>query len=311
MLKANPEKPLGGEKLIPENELLLLLIKPDIDIEEVKKILDQGVNWEDFQKKVWNHRVAPLVFYNLQKCNLLTQVPETVSKTLNHSYLYTLKNNMSYFAELSKILKMFEEKEIDVIVLKGAAFAEVLYENIGLRYFSDIDLLFKKKDMGKVQEIFFSRGYRPYEAYRPKRYYQDYHFHLPFTKKSGAMEFHFEAHWHLIAPSWPVRINIEEFWGNAIPLTINGFNVKSLSWNHNLLYLSWHNAIDSFRELLGLCDISRILTRFQNQVSYDFLLAEAVKANLKIPVYYSFSLTRKLLGMPKEVNFKPESCVNL
>jgi hypothetical protein len=304
MLKANLNNTSDEEKLPPQDELLLLLIAPEVDIEKVKKLFNQDLNWEDLIKKAWSHRVAPIVFYNLQKFNLLTKGNENVSKTLQNSYFYTLKNNMSYYSELTNILKVIKEEKIEVLVLKGAAFAEILYEKIGLRHFRDIDLLFRKEEVEKVRKIFSAMGYSLDEEFRPKRYYQDYHFHMPYSKKTKNAVFNIELHWDLHAPRGPIRIDIDEFWLKAIPITINGSNVKSLSWNHNLLYLSWHNANDSFRELLGLCDMAKILHRFKTEVSYDLILEEALRTNLKIPVYYSFLLTQKLFGIPKELELK-------
>jgi hypothetical protein len=50
--------------------------------------------------------------------------------------------------------------------------------------------------------------------------------------------------------------------------------------------------------------MARILHRFKKEVSYDFILEEAIRTNLKIPVYYSFLLTQKLFGIPEELELK-------
>jgi hypothetical protein len=50
--------------------------------------------------------------------------------------------------------------------------------------------------------------------------------------------------------------------------------------------------------------MARILHRFKTEVSYDLILEEALRTNLKIPVYYSFLLTQKLFGIPAELELR-------
>jgi hypothetical protein len=67
--------------------------------------------------------------------------------------LYSALRNMRRCHELSKVLRILQNDGIPVIVLKGAALAEVVYGNIALRSMSDVDLLVKKgsiKSRGKT-----------------------------------------------------------------------------------------------------------------------------------------------------------------
>jgi hypothetical protein len=305
MLEANPPKIPEEGKITPQDELLLLLISPEIDVRRIGNLFKYKIDWEIFLQIALNHRVAPLVFYHLQALSLLTEIPPNIAKVLHNSYLHTLKRNIDYYSELTNILRALKREEpIDVILLKGPAFAETVYGNIGARGFNDIDLLLRNEDIERAQTILSASGYSLNTGFRPERYYHEYHFHLPYSRKTKEAVFNIELHWNLYAPRWPIRINMEGFWLEAIPLTINDTHLKSLSWNHNLLYLSWHNAISSFRELLGLCDMARIIYRFETEVSYDFILDEAVRTNLKIPVYYSFYLIQKLFGIPADIDIK-------
>jgi hypothetical protein len=69
---------------------------------------------------------------------------------------------MLFYQELQTVLKTFKFRAagIDVIVLKGAFLAELVYRNIGLRAIGDIDLLVKKEDLGKVKRVLIQLGYQ-------------------------------------------------------------------------------------------------------------------------------------------------------
>jgi len=62
---------------------------------------------------------------------------------------------MKVYAQLRKVLQVFCQEKVPVIVLKGALLAELVYQHIGLRTMDDVDLLVSKQDLGKA-ELFSS-----------------------------------------------------------------------------------------------------------------------------------------------------------
>ena len=50
---------------------------------------------------------------------------------------------------------------LPVVVLKGAALAELVYQHIGLRTMADVDLLVEKKNLDKAGSILERLGYCP------------------------------------------------------------------------------------------------------------------------------------------------------
>jgi hypothetical protein len=58
-----------------------------------------------------------------------------------------------------KITEALRNKGIQPVALKGIYLAEHLYPKIGLRQFSDIDLLFRIEDAEKALEVFTRLGF--------------------------------------------------------------------------------------------------------------------------------------------------------
>ena len=79
------------------------------------------------------HGVAPLLYRTLSRLDDASAVPREVIKTLRTAYYNNIARNMLLYQELQTVLKRFNFKAagIDVIVLKGAFLAEIVYETIG------------------------------------------------------------------------------------------------------------------------------------------------------------------------------------
>ena len=65
--------------------------------------------------------------------------------------------NILIYEEFKEILSAFKNKGIDIIVLKGAAFAETIYSHIGQRRMADIDLLLRKQDLAEADKELVER----------------------------------------------------------------------------------------------------------------------------------------------------------
>ena len=117
-------------------------------------------NWQTLIAEAGRHRVAPLLHQKIKKAGGRSMVPGDVVEKLKKQYLANASRNTILFHQLDIIVSNLNEKNIPVILLKGAHLAEFVYKDISLRPMSDIDILVKKEDLAKVVKIAFSEGYR-------------------------------------------------------------------------------------------------------------------------------------------------------
>ena len=114
---------------------------------------------------------------------------------------------MLLYNELQTVLKTFNAAGIDVIVLKGAFLAELVYENIGRRAMGDIDLLVKKEDLEKVKQELIQLGYQALPTRWGERLNE-------LWETAWAEERHFtkvnnvdiDVHWYIQEPISPFQI---------------------------------------------------------------------------------------------------------
>ena len=224
-------------------------------------------------------------------------------------YYGVLSRNMIQYKELDSILKELFKHNIKVIVLKGAALATTLYGNIGLRPFSDIDILVKKEDLGIVQKKIIELGYivdpqlkSPIKKGLPvERYYMKYHPHLPpFYKRTEHSNFErrggifLEVHWALTAEMLPFNIDIKNVWERANESEIAENNVLVMSNEDSLIHMCVHIARHRFSaKLREYTDISELCL---SGIDWDYVARNVMENNIKNPVYWSLYLTKLILN---------------
>ena len=136
-------------ELSPERRFLLACARANSSAEELQRIAQElsrpELDWNYLTAAACAHGVAPLIYHNLHRSRATRVLPPRATETLRNSYYGNAARNSFLYGELSNVLNAFREKQIEVIVLKGAALAETVYPNRALRPMSDIDLLVKRE----------------------------------------------------------------------------------------------------------------------------------------------------------------------
>ena len=87
--------------------------------------------------------MGPLLWRHLTQTEM--SIPKQTARQLYGVYVRYRDRNRIMLDELTRIVQALEEANIDVLVLKGPALISMLYEDIGLRPLSDLDLLVRKR----------------------------------------------------------------------------------------------------------------------------------------------------------------------
>lgn len=260
--------------------------------------------WEVLLDLAAKHGVGPLLYHHF-KTN--TQIPKSVLFGLRRTYHRNALKNAQYYQELSEILKQLQD--IEIIVLKGAYLAKTVYQFDTLRVIGDIDLLVKKADLAKAEQILLDMGYGPTERPSIKEQCANKHHLLLFTKKGA---FPIEIHWALTNPTRPLKITFDEaLWQHASPFTVTNIQVLSLSPEDLLLHLCFHLAYaNKFFGIRFLCDIDKTIDFFRDEIDWDLLFSRARQWDAEKLVYITLYLAKDWLAVevPEKVlaRFKPD-----
>ncbi|RCV62717.1 putative nucleotidyltransferase [Methanophagales archaeon] len=266
-------------------------------IYKLKEALSRRLNWNHILENALQHGIAPLLYHNLSE---MADVPEEVMEHLRMQYNANLARNMLVYNELSNVLNAFEHAGIEVVVLKGAALAETVYQDIGLRPFSDVDLLVRKKDLQRAKKKLVELGYILDEDVSPERYNEDFGCDLYYAGKVNVLEIHWDIMRKTKSDRY-ARIKIEHIWERAVPAKIAGADTRMMSPEDMLLHFCVHLPKHRYNRLIWLCDVLEVIEH--TDIDWGYVLESAKKYRTMAYMYYGLHFTDVLLGcdIPEKV----------
>ncbi|MBU7029485.1 MAG: nucleotidyltransferase family protein [Theionarchaea archaeon] len=290
--------------LSSEDRLLLYCARTAMNEDtasRLKDILNQGLDWEYIVESSTVHCISPLLYWNLRSVEG-KDVPENVIKQLGKKYLETVGKNMVFYYELGRVLRVLKDAGIHVICLKGIFLAEIIYKNIGLRPFNDIDLLIRNEDLQKVQEKLSQLMYRPSDVF-PTEWHMPKWINLCEDQQIGLenpkKKIMLEVHWHIHPRSSLFRVDINIFWENAQPTTIAQYETLVFAPEDLLQHLCLHlhkHTLDSL-QLRWCCDIAEVIKHYK-KINWKYLIRSSRTYRTEKPVVRGLYFVKNYLKVP-------------
>ena len=293
----------------PLDKLLLLCARIDItpgDQEEIKRILGEKIDFELLLQKSYWHRISVLVARTLMLSYFRDLIPAELQTKLKEIRYHNLARNIVLQDELTRILTLFKNENINAIVLKGAALLDSVYKDISLRPMGDLDILIEEKDLLRAEELVLQQGYQ----YRVSQQLQDEtredcrHLANLWHKEKNVM---LEIHHHIVSPGDPYYFDIEGFRVRAQSTTISGSKAPIFSPVDMLLHLTINFLLDrrfqSVKALGQLCDISEIIKHYGDKLDWDLLEKTAKEYRLTPSLHFVLYACEQLFGTPVPHSF--------
>lgn len=313
---------LGGElslwaKSPPEYQLLLCCgrtVLAERHIAAVSKLLDGHLAWPLVLELASWHRLSGLLFHNLRRSEFNNHVPQRVMQDLEEVYYGNFARNMSYQAELGKALTALQAEGIPAIVLKGAALAEAVYQDIGLRPMVDLDIMVHEGHIDRADSVVRGLGFLPRESPDQQKKMRETHRHYPALVSPDQMV-PIEIHRHIVESDSPFHFELAGFWTRARGAAIAGTQALVLAPEDQLTHLCLNCFLDrkyrSSGALGQLCDISETILHNWDTVDWDLFNYEAHQHNLAGPIYCTLFTVKELTGTAPPGNvlkdLEPES----
>jgi hypothetical protein len=213
---------------------------------------------------------------------------------------------------LKQVAEAFESEGVSVIPLKGAAYLETLYGDIGLRAMSDVDLLVHPDDFLKTIQVMVRLGYGLREkdkhaniiwfADLPREYWPK---ELSFLGERGLV---IELHQALIAswfqPAFPV--DLEALWKESRQVeeqrTLPGGGVslwkRHLSAGDTLAYMCLHLAMHGMQFPQAYTDLDAYIRALPVSWNWEEFLARVNQWQVRSSAYHAFLYCQKFMNTP-------------
>ncbi|EKD25955.1 MAG: hypothetical protein ACD_79C01432G0004 [uncultured bacterium] len=288
--------------LSPEEKLCILFSRLKLtDLNCIKTLLNERLNWDYFYKQANHHRIASLIYNHVVEQKLESHFLKEKLILFQNSYNNHEIRNKNLFKDLNVLFEKLSEEKIKVVILKGTSLIPLVYKKFQIRPMSDCDLLIDRKDFNKTENILNEIGYSRESAlniiqdrivHSWERFIEIKDCgHLGFFKIQDLPYKNYqciEIHINLFK-----RTNIifddstRDYFKKRIKTSFERVSVYRLNLNDEFIYLCSHlfsNAIDLYSihknsdlRLLRFCDIREFLIQNKDIVLNLQILPESIK----------------------------------
>lgn len=238
-------------------------------------------HWAALERVVEAERVGPLMHHTLRAAGIGLPLAEA----LQQSYHLTALRNLLLLRELGACLRELAAAGVPVIVLKGAALIETVYDNPSLRPMGDADLLVARHDLATAQRALTGLGYTLASLETHPGAVSEYENELTF-RKPGRQDTWIDVHWSLFdSPYYQGRVTMDWFWDTARPASIADVPSQVLGPEALLLHLCGHLTLHhQATGLLWWNDIAEVLERERDAIDWPALLSRTCEYGLLLPL---------------------------
>lgn len=242
------------------------------------------------------HRMLPLLWHHLEAREARLAVPDEVAAALKQAAREATARALNLAIERDRALQLLAHEDVPVVLLKGAALVDHVYEHPGLRPMVDLDLLVPRADVQRAHDALQALGY----TVRGARLSRDddwqlaeRHHHLPLVKTGGSVMV--ELHHQLLVDR--PALDVEGVWRRAGPSP----HVPSAlvpAPEDLFLHVAAHYALDrmnrSQSSLGQVADIARIARHWD--LDWSALVERAREERLADRLFLALASSALLVG---------------
>ena len=280
----------------PEVELLLSCARTQMDAEnalQVQALVQTGLDWNVLLSMAGRNGMTPLLFKHLRD-HSLEGIPKYVLGYLRDYYRHNAVRNLLLIETLLDLLDQFKLEGIKAIPFKGPVLAASLYGDLALREFGDLDILIRRHDLFRANELLISLGFQP-EFQSPSKkealYLQCEH---SFSHEAAGTLV--DLHWTLEPTYFSFASDLEALWGRLESVSLEGREISSLCPQDLFTALCIHGARHAWERLDWICDLGEFLC-IHTDMDWYRLLEQAHSRGCKRMISLGLYLARELLGV--------------
>ena len=238
--------------------------------------------------------LAGVLYKNLTESNLLDILDKRQVETLRSLYHRNVIFNLKLIHDFKEIIHKLNQKKIKVVPLKGIILLKQVYEDIGLRQLTDIDLWILDRNYREIIRTLKVLGYRSDHVY-PNTFRRDHttidlHSHILGAERIKARKF---------------LLTREQghFYNDAQRIDFEGEEVLCLNKYDQIIYLSLHALKHNADRLIWLVDIKSLVVNWKKS-DWEALINRVGYMGQEKSVSYIFFLIRHLFDFyfPPEVS---------
>ncbi len=231
-------------------------------------------SWEEMIHSAERHGLASLLYKHVRSVGCC--IPKMSRRLLQSLYLRNRSSNTSRNKAVTEIIRACELEKVAVLLVKGIALCNFVYDDPASRPMRDIDLLVGKDDLKKAERILLNLGYT---AAAHHTIPDDYYHLVPLEKKIDGLPVSIELHHNLLPldpryPFWPLEKSYKE----SRKIRIGDITARTLSLEDTLHYVHLHGfqaplSYEPYR-LMHVADIVSFVEKFRSELNWSYICRE-------------------------------------
>jgi len=252
-------------------------------------LLAEAPDWPRLLQWADAHALAPLLARSLAGLEL----PLEVAAALHATHQEHVRSNLALAAELGRLAGALRRASVFVVAYKGPALAQRLYGDVGLRSFSDLDLLVDPVQRERAAEVLLAAGYARFRPIADRARQSAGDCEEQFLSHDG--RFFLDLHWEIAQPyysfgslpeGWKARVHHLSFAGEAVPTFGDG---------DNLLVLAVHGGKHRWERLSWLADTAAAIDA--GGFDWDAVLLAATEMRARYHLLLAATLAHSVFGV--------------
>ena len=231
-------------------------------------MLPQDLDWVEFIDICSTNSIRPFVHRALGLAGW-KGVPTPVRDSLQDFVTKNTRHNVFLSLELTRIMASLKDAGVPSATFKGPTLAEAAYGSVGLREFSDLDVIVRKPDLPATVRLLAAEGYRTEDFELQSRNYHEKIGQAVFRRDGTG--FAIDLHWKMAPFGMPFPFSDEELWDLLQPLPLAGSSVPGLASEHLAQFLAFHGAKERWRSLKWINDFA-VFCRAWHSIDWEKLL---------------------------------------
>jgi hypothetical protein len=229
----------------------------------------------------------------------LSWLPAPLQERVRQECLIMSARNLALAGELRTLLRAFRDHGIRCLPLRGLALAERLYGGVPPRPMGDIDLLVRKEDLPRVQELFRALGFK--EMDRWPGFASQFSYTLKFFAERSLMVI-VEPHRTIAYPPFVDRLDMEAVWSRCVRARVLGEETLSLGREDLLIHLCLHLNHRDDAPFLWVYELDRYLRQESDTMQWDLVLSLSREMGVARLVGQALKEAATQLGAPVSVD---------
>lgn len=255
---------------------------------EALALTASSLDWDWIVRRAEAERLAALLYAIVRSLPL----PGAVLDRLRAAWVSGRRQHLLGVEQLCRVLAAFEHEGVLALTLKGPALGEALYQDPGLRPFTDLDLLVRADDVPRAVSLLSALGYRHLDAGHSLPYELAWRHAAAFVAAEGRPDrLPIDLHWGLldspgIAPAPP--IDHGELWERAVKVDAWDQPARGLGPEDLLIYLAVHWALHhALSGLIWGLDLALLLRRCGGNLDWEAVAERARRWRVAGALYFA------------------------